>query len=208
MNLKRMMTIVLIIGAPAVAYAAPSINFVDRPGDPVTYQSVQCMAVHANDWYSRESKSHSAMLKYTGRAYSHGDLVASVDLKDLLLGAEGLYFVSCDAVNARTGENYTTDFEAFKVRSRQGISSASEYDENGFGYGIAIPPRRTLELCNRLRTQNSPLAQTCVNNIYGDKRYYIELRASGASSANHWYDISYSAHVSVYLRDSPRYLGH
>ncbi|MDR6504160.1 hypothetical protein J2785_007356 [Burkholderia ambifaria] len=174
--------------APAMVYAAPSIDFVNQEGATITYQSVQCVAKH----------SGGQSISVQGQ---QGDRASIVDLKNLLAGAEGNYTIQCTAVHAQSGTRYATEFEAVKFRQGELGSQAPSYDENRFGYGVRIPISKTLTYC--YDPVNLKYREPCLSDYYGGNQYYSS-QVSGIEDVQFRYH-GYSSNVGVFLENNPRY---
>ncbi|WGS45714.1 hypothetical protein LFL97_23690 [Burkholderia sp. JSH-S8] len=188
MNSKAVVAaIMLLVGALSVVHAAPSIDFVNQEGSSITYRSVQCVAKH----------SEGQVISVQGQ---QGDRISSVNLKNLLAGAEGKYGIQCAAVHAQSGVRYATEFEAVKFRAGEFGSRAPEYDENRFGYGVRIPSSKKTAACyDRVALV---LREPCLSDYYGREQYHSS-QVSGIEDVEFRYD-GYSSDVGVFLERNPR----
>lgn len=176
------------LSAPVMVNAAPSIDFVNHEGAPITYRSVQCMAKHSG------GQSISAQGQ-------QGDQASIVDLRNLLAGAEGKYAIQCTAVHAQSGIRYVTEFEAVKFREGEFGSQSPSYDGDRFGYGVKIPSSKTIGHC--YDPVNLKFREACLSNYYGRNKYYSS-QVSGIEDVQFRYH-GYSSNVGVFLESNPRY---
>ncbi|WP_157650333.1 hypothetical protein [Burkholderia ubonensis] len=174
--------------APTMVNATPSIDFVNREGASITYQSVQCMAKH----------SGGQSISVQGQ---QGDRASIVDLRNLLAGAEGKYAIQCTAAHAQSGIRYATEFEAVKFREGELGSHAPSYDENRFGYGVTVPTSKTLTHC--YDPINIKFREQCLSDYYGKSQYYSS-QVSGIEDVQFRYH-GYSSNVGVFLENNPRH---
>ena len=179
----------LALGMATSAYAAPSIDFVDKDDAVPTYSSVRCTAVHSNGLAYRAASRQL-------------DKVAAVPLADLLAGDPGRYTAECTVSVDSSHERYQAKFDAVKLKRGDQRNEAPEYDEEGFGYGIKTPLSETRNRCYDTHTRQ--INQACLDDYYGNGRYFLDAYATTPDVTFNG-NREYSSNVGIFLKENPRH---
>ncbi|WP_341665980.1 hypothetical protein [Vibrio sp.] len=109
----------------------------------------------------------------------------------------GSHHITCNA--NYLSNSYEIRLSAVKFNQGEYGSFAPNYDSSGFATGVKLTQQRSA--C--YKPDEYLFDETCLNNFYGTKNYYLEGILGPTDTQLH-FDHSYSSSVGVFLLDNPQ----